>query len=84
MSTPDSTSTAFQREFLTIRGRLLDLAAALDRVERADGVVAGDARREAIRRSLEVLASAGADRAERIQLLFSLPYEENWQTTQDS
>jgi hypothetical protein len=81
MSTSPSASKVVEREFLTIRSRLLDLAAALDRIERSDGTVADHARFEPIRRSLEILASDGPARAERIQLLFSLPYEESWRAT---
>lgn len=67
------------REFLTIRGRLLDLAAALDRIERAGPEAMDDPRVEKIRQSLDILASTEGARAERIQLAFSLSYEENWQ-----
>ena len=67
------------REFLVIRSRLIDLAAALDRIERADGSVAGDARLEAVRQSLNVLLGDGDSRAEQLQMIFSLPYEEDWQ-----
>ncbi len=80
MPVPPSAAKTFDREFLMIRSRLLDLAAALDRIERAEGPIADHARFESIHRSLEALASAGPDRAERIQLLFSLPYDENWRT----
>ena len=43
------------REFLGIRCRLIELAAALDRIDRAADAVADDARRLQIRRSLEIL-----------------------------
>lgn len=66
------------REFLTTRSRLIDLAAALDRLDRANGSVADDPRMEQIRRSLEILAGEAADRAEQLQRLFSLPYREGW------
>jgi hypothetical protein len=76
-----SASKTFDREFLAIRSRLLDVAAALDRIERIDGTLADRARFGPIRRSLEILACEGPGRAERIQLLFSLPYVEKWRTT---
>jgi hypothetical protein len=63
------------REFLTIRGKLLEVAAALDRIERGAGTAAGDPRWTKLRESLEILGRDGAQRAEQLQLLFSLPYE---------
>ncbi len=66
------------REFLTIRGKLLDVAAALDRVARGKGTAEGDPRLEKLRESLAILGRAGTDRAEQVQMLFSLPYEPAW------
>jgi hypothetical protein len=66
------------REFLGVRARLIELGAAMDRVERASGFTGGDPRSEKIRQAVEVLLGGGANKAEQIQLLFSLPYEENW------
>ncbi len=76
-----STQTAheiFDREFLGMRARLVDLGATLDRLDRADGSVADDPRLANIRRCLEILGGDTTDRAEQIQRVFSLPYEENW------
>jgi hypothetical protein len=66
----------FDREFLGIRARLIELGAALDRIERASGFTGGDPRREKIRQAGEILLGGAANKAEQIQLLFSLPYEE--------
>jgi hypothetical protein len=60
-----------------MRCRLLDLAAALDRIERADDTPDDDPRRAQIHQGLEILAGDEPHRAEQIQLLFSLPYESN-------
>ncbi len=67
------------REFLPLREKLIDVAAALDRIGRAGGVC-DDPRVDQIRRSLELLAQPRetADRAEQVQLIFSLPYDPNW------
>ncbi len=73
-------SELLDREFLGLRARLIEIAATLDRIDRAEGDVADDARLETIRESLKVLANGDDGRAERLQLLFSLPYNENWQT----
>ncbi len=67
------------QEMLRIRARLLELGAALDRVERAGPQAVDDPRWEQIRESLETLASERTARTERIQLLFSLPYDPQWQ-----
>jgi len=66
------------REFLSIRCRLLDLAAGMDRVDRAEGQVADDPRWRQIHQAIEAIAGPNGNRAERAQLVFSLPYSENW------
>jgi hypothetical protein len=78
MSHPLPAAECLDREFLEIRARLLQLAAALDRVERAAGDVSEDPRLAKIAEALAVLAGAGDDRAEQIQLIFSRPYTEDW------
>ncbi len=80
MSLPTTATAVLDREFLTIRAKLIEIAAALDRVDRGEGSVADDARLGQIRRSLEILASSHPNRAERVQMLFSLPYDEQWPT----
>lgn len=71
-------SDIFNREFLEIRGRILELAAALDRIDRAEGSVDRDPRWAQLQQALSLVAASGPDRAERIQLVFSQPYVENW------
>ena len=66
------------REFLGIRARLVELAAALDRIERGQGSAAGDPRMEQIGRSLTVLAGSQPDRVAQIQRIFSLAYDPQW------
>ncbi len=84
MPIPLDASEVLNREFLEIRARLLHLAASLDRLDRAEGSVAGDDRLEKIRQGLALLASDDADRAEKIQLLFSRPYDEDWMASLDA
>lgn len=66
--------------FLEARCKLLDVAAILDRIERGDnsGAVDDDPRMIKIRQAIEALNDPGMDRAERIQQIFSLAYDENW------
>ena len=78
MPIPLDAPEVLNREFPEIRARLLQLAAALDRMDRAAGSPEGDARRQKIRDALAILADKGPDRAERLQLLFSLPYDADW------
>jgi hypothetical protein len=77
MSTAPTAQETLDREFLAIRARLIDLAAGLDRLDRAEGSVADDPLRQKIQQSLERLA-AEPHRAEAIQMLFSLPYDAKW------
>ena len=78
--TPLPAAAALDAYFLDARARLLDLAAALDRVERGAGAdaVRGDPRLEKLRRALAVLAGPGPDRAAAVQEVFSLAYDPAW------
>ena len=75
MSTPTPAPQPLDREFLGIRCRLIELAATFDRIDRAGKPADGATRMAQIRRSLEILADDGPNRAERIQMVFSLSYE---------
>lgn len=77
-SLPLSAPQLLNRDFLEVRAKILELAACLDRLERADGSVADDPRMKQIYQGLEALDSIGAKRAEQVQLLFSLPYDKTW------
>jgi hypothetical protein len=80
MTNAPSTPSVFDRELLTLRGKIIEAAAALDRIARAAGPVQRDPRFEQVWQSLELLArrEPATDRAERIQLVFSLPYDPQW------
>lgn len=78
MSKPLSASDVLNREFLEVRARLLQVAAALDRLDRAEGSVDDDPRFKNIHRVLEVLRSASPKRAEQVQLILSRPYSPGW------
>jgi hypothetical protein len=74
------------RDFLEIRAKILEIAACLDRIDRGDGSVGDDPRLAQIHAGLEALsaddgqgrAALRGARAEQVQLIFSLPYEEGW------
>lgn len=78
MNTAGDAAERFNREFLGIRARLVELAATLDRIDRGQGSVAGDPRMGQIQRSLEILTASGAERAGQVQMVFSLPYDPQW------
>lgn len=69
-------------DFLEIRHRILDIAAALDRVDTGDspGDLASDARMEQIRRAVAILGENESDRAQRVQHVFSQPYNPEWRS----
>lgn len=73
-------ASVLDREFLGVRCRLIELAAALDRLDRAGGA-SDDPRRQQIRRGIERLLAESPHRASQVQMEFSLPYEEHWQNT---
>ena len=60
--------------FLDARARLIDIAAFMDRVDRADGKT--DFRHDAFREALKALDSGLANRAEKVLLAFSDPTDE--------
>ncbi|MHC4168754.1 MAG: hypothetical protein ACYSWQ_17525 [Planctomycetota bacterium] len=62
---------AVDRYFLEHRAKLVDIAAFLDRVDRAGGTFGSDCRMAALHKALDVLSDGCADRAGRILALFS-------------
>ena len=81
MSSPASSQAVLDREFLEIRARVLEIASALDRLDRADGPPAADARVTAINKAIDALRTADGNRAEQVQLIFSRSYDQRWRTT---
>ncbi|QDT06609.1 hypothetical protein K227x_50200 [Rubripirellula lacrimiformis] len=73
--------------FLDVRAKLLEVAATLDRIDRAAQDHAGLSadqkdRRGQIDAAIEICASSdGADRAARLQHLFSRPFQSDWRST---
>lgn len=80
MSTTRTAADVLEREFLVIRAKLLETAAAFDRLDRAEGDVAIDPRWKKLRQALDIIAANDPNRAEQLQLLFSLPYEPQWRS----
>jgi hypothetical protein len=73
MVTSRPASVVLDNYFLETRAKLLEIAATLDRVDRATDTTAAksDPRMSFIREALHVLLSDRPDRAEKIQILNS-------------
>ncbi len=71
------------REFLEMRSRLIDLAAAFDRIDRAAGAkdIGCDSRWKKLRDAATLLVDGHPNRAERIQLHFSDAYDSGWRSS---
>lgn len=80
MPTQEKTSDILDREFLNIRCRLIEIASSLDRIDRGDSAEAiqSDPRMTQLHQAVGILNDERPDRAERVQLVFSDPYDENW------
>jgi hypothetical protein len=68
---------ALNAYFFEARCKLLDVAAILDRIDRGGG--SSDARATKLREAIRALLADGAGRAEALQHLFSLAYDETWE-----
>ena len=73
-------ANSLEFEFLPLRAKLLDIAAALDRLDRAQDGPDDDPRMARLREAMEIVLHEHGDRAEQIQLIFSRKYDENWST----
>ncbi|QDS94332.1 hypothetical protein FF011L_31110 [Roseimaritima multifibrata] len=80
MSSPADAASLLERHFLEVRARLLEVGATLDRLERASGSVTDDPRAEQLAEALKILTDQEGQRAERLQRLFSQPYDADWRT----
>lgn len=80
MPIPLSAAEVLNREFLEVRCKILEVAAALDRLDRAGGSVSDDPRLARIHEALGLLNAPAPNRAEQVQLVFSRSYDDNWQS----
>jgi hypothetical protein len=82
MTSAQTAGNVLDRHYLELRCEILNLAAALDRIERSEGfdAVAGDPRLARLAEGLQILSTSGTDRAERVQRLFSDDYQPGWNT----
>jgi hypothetical protein len=79
MGAPLSSREVLDREFLPVRAKILEIAAALDRVARAEDCDLTDPRWSQLHAALEEVLEHD-NRAEQVQLLFSKAYDAEWRT----
>jgi hypothetical protein len=79
--TPLPAAKALDSYFLDARCKILEVAAILDRIGRGRDASATDSdpRLARIREALDILVDHSGGRAERIQKIFSLDYDANWE-----
>jgi hypothetical protein len=73
---PLAASQLVDEYFIENRNRIIEVAAFLDRLDRADPAIAMDFRVRALADAIGVLGDAGPDRVRRIQMLMSDPRTE--------
>ncbi len=78
MTSKQNAAEVLERHFLETRAKILEIAAVLDRIDRAGGTCADDPRNEQLRRGIELLLADGPARAQAVQTLFSRKYNEQW------
>lgn len=81
MSTSLSRAQLLEREYLPVRAKLLEIAAALDRIQRVEDSFPAEPEWHQLRQGIQLLLGEEADRAENIQLLFSRDYDAQWRST---
>jgi hypothetical protein len=81
MVTTRDAAQVLDRDFLDTRSRILEVAAALDRLDRAASHRGEppDRRLAQLRQAIEALLEPGPGRAETVQRIFSLEYQADWQ-----
>ena len=67
-------------DFMIARARIVELAAVLDRIDRAAGDVNDSKNMLLLVQGLHILCDVEAEKAKRVQLLMSRQYDPQWQT----
>lgn len=79
LSAPDM----LEREFLQVRCRLIEIAAAMDRIDRSEsaGTAQSDPRMTNLLEGAAILNDGQPNRAERMQMVFSDAYDDAWRNS---
>ena len=67
-------------DFMIARARIVELAATLDRIERATGDVEDSKNMQLLMQGMQVLCDDEVEKAKRVQLLMSRQYDPQWQS----
>ena len=78
---PYTAEQILEQEFLLARAKILELAATLDRIDRAGGNVDQQPQMQLLRRGFQILSGTANERAEQVQLLFSRESSADWRQT---
>ncbi|MDG2390349.1 MAG: hypothetical protein P8M30_13645 [Planctomycetaceae bacterium] len=80
MPTTRSAQEILEQDFLNMRCLILDLAAALDRIDRAEGSETIEIHEQMalLQGGIDLLKQQGAGRAAQVQLHFSDHYQDGW------
>jgi hypothetical protein len=83
MRTSRDAKAVLDRDFLEARCKMLEIAAILDRIDRAPARHGEhpDARLAQLRQAVEALLEPGPGRAETVQRIFSLDFDPAWRET---
>ena len=66
-------------DFMIARARIVELAATLDRIERATGDVDDSKNMQLLMQGMHILCDDEVEKAKRVQLLMSRQYDPHWQ-----
>jgi hypothetical protein len=80
MSQSRTKQAVLEADFLSLRAKILEIAAGLDRFDRAGGDVNGDPRRRRLDEAIRLLLAEEPERAQQVQLLFSRTYDAKWRS----
>jgi hypothetical protein len=78
VSASRTTHEVLEQEFLPLRAKILEIAAGLDRLDRASGDSRSDQRRQRLEQAIRLLLDEAPTRAEQVQHLFSREYDQAW------
>jgi len=67
-------------EFMIARAKIVELAATLDRIERAAGDVEDSRNMQLLIQGMQILCDDEPEKAKRVQILMSRQYDPNWQS----
>lgn len=77
-----SSEQVVEQEYLQMRAKILEIAAFLDRVDPSAEISATtESKLEMLRLGCELLLDVEGEKAARVQLLFSRPYDAQWRQT---